>query len=195
MRIYDISQEIFSGAVYKGDPVPAAFPLCRIDEGAPYNLSSVSMCLHNGTHIDAPSHYLENGKTVDRIDLDSCVGPCIVLAINGPVDEEYLQPLLSLGPKRLLFKGRGWLTVRAAKALADSSVVLVGTESQSVGHAGQVAEVHKLLMEKDIVILEGLILKDVPEGNYYVIALPLKFGGLEGSPCRAVLVDYLPAAN
>ena len=195
MRIYDISQEIFSGAVYKGDPVPAASPLCRISGGAPYNLSSVSMCLHNGTHIDAPSHYLEDGKTADRIDLDSCVGPCIVLEVNGPVDEEILQPLLTLGPKRLLFKGKGWLTIRAARSLAGSSVVLVGTESQSVGHTPQEDEVHKLLLEKDIVILEGIVLKDVPEGNYYVIALPLKFGGLEGSPCRAVLVDYLPVAN
>jgi arylformamidase len=72
---------------------------------------------------------------------------------------------------------------------------LVGTESQTVGHAAQIDEVHCILLEKNLVILEGLVLQDVPEGNYYLAALPLKFGGMDGSPCRAVLLDYLPALD
>jgi len=195
MRIYDISQEIFSGAIFKGDPVPAPTPLHLIKNGSPYNLSSVSMSLHSATHIDAPSHYIEDGLSVDQISLESCIGPCMVLSANGPIDEGLISPLLGRGTKRLLFKGKGWLTLKAAKALSESEVVLVGTESQTVGHAAQIDEVHCILLEKNLVILEGLVLQDVPEGNYYLAALPLKFGGMDGSPCRAVLLDYLPALD
>jgi arylformamidase len=195
MRIYDISQEIFSGAIFKGDPVPAAIPLSRIKDGSPYNLSSVSMCLHSATHIDAPSHYIEDGKTIDQVPLEYCIGPCMVLTANGPIDEGFLSPLLGRGVKRLLFKGKGWLTLKAALALAESEILLVGTESQTVGHGNQTDEVHHTLLESDMVILEGLVLQDVPEGNYYLASLPLKFVGLEGSPCRAVLMDYLPGSD
>jgi arylformamidase len=195
MRIYDISQEIFGGAIFKGDPVPAAIPLSRIKDGSSYNLSSVSMCLHSATHIDAPSHYIDQGKTIDQIPLDYCIGPCMVLTANGPIDDGFLSPLLGRGAKRLLFKGKGWLTLKAARALAESEIVLVGTESQTVGHGNQADEVHRTLLESNLVILEGLVLQDVPEGNYYLASLPLKFGGMEGSPCRAILMDYLPGSD
>ncbi|MCK9346498.1 MAG: cyclase family protein [Bacteroidales bacterium] len=195
MRIYDISQEIFSGTIFKGDPVPAAIPLYRIKDGHTYNLSSVSMCLHSATHIDAPSHYIEDGPTVDQISLERCVGPCMVLTANGPIDEGLISPLLGRGAKRLLFKGKGWLTMKAAMALSQSEIVLVGTEGQTVGHGVNIDQVHRVLLENNIVILEGLVLKDVPEGNYYLVSLPLKFGGMEGSPCRAVLLDYLPPVD
>jgi len=118
----------------------------------------------------------------------------MVLTANGPIDEGYLSPLLGRGAKRLLFKGKGWLTLKAARALAESEIILVGTESQTVGHGNQTDEVHRTLLESDMVILEGLVLQDVPEGNYYLASLPLKFGGMEGSPCRAVLMDFLPGA-
>ena len=195
MRIYDISQEIFSGNVFKGDPVPAATPLYRINDGYPYNLSSVSMCLHSATHIDAPSHYLEDGLTIDQVRLEHCIGPCTVRSAKGPVDEGFISPLLGRGAKRLLFKGKGWITRKAAKALAESEVVVVGTESQSVGYGPQIDDVHRELLQSNIVILEGLMLQDVPEGNYFLISLPLKLGGMEGSPCRAVLLDYLPPVD
>ncbi|HPV88308.1 MAG TPA: cyclase family protein [Bacteroidales bacterium] len=195
MRIYDISQEIFSGAISKGDPVPAAAPLYRIKDGHPYNVSAVSMCLHSATHIDAPSHLIENGLTVDRIDLERCIGPCMVLTANGLIDEGFISPLLGRGAKRLLFKGKGWLSVKAAAALSQSEIVLIGTENQTVGHGVHEEQVHKVLLENNIVILEGLVLNEVPEGNYYLVSLPLKFGGMEGSPCRAVLLNYLPPVD
>ncbi len=190
MRIYDISQELFTGDVYKGDPVPAAIPLRRIDKGDSYNLSSVSLCVHNGTHIDAPAHFLVGGKTIDQIDLSSCVGPCVVLSANGQIDADLLLPLLLRGAKRLLFKGKGWLTVNAAQTLAQAGVQLIGTESQTIGHKNHITEVHCTLLKKDVVVLEGIRLGDVPEGNYILVAAPLNLGGMEGAPCRAILIEY-----
>jgi arylformamidase len=119
----------------------------------------------------------------------------MVLTANGPIDEGLISPLLGRGAKRLLFKGKGWLTMKAAMALSQSEIVLVGTEGQTVGHGVNIDQVHRVLLENNIVILEGLVLKDVPEGNYYLVSLPLKFGGMEGSPCRAVLLDYLPPVD
>ena len=96
MRIYDISQETFSGTLFKGDPAPQAQVLYSIKEGHPYNLSSVSMSLHTATHIDAPLHYVEDGVSVDKIELEDCIGPCMVLKANGLIDEGTL-PLLGRG--------------------------------------------------------------------------------------------------
>ena len=85
MKIYDISQEVFSCGVYPGDPKPEKQTLCAIGTGNLYNLTAFSMCAHNGTHIDAPFHFLEQGKTVDRMDLDMFVGDCWLARHDGPV--------------------------------------------------------------------------------------------------------------
>ena len=192
MRIYDISQETLSGTLFKGDPAPQAQVLYSIKEGHPYNLSSVSMSLHTATHIDAPLHYVEDGVSVDKIELEDCIGPCMVLKANGLIDEGYIAPLLGRGVKRLLFKGKGWMSPKAAGLVADSEIVVIGTENASVGNGEYLNEVHRILLGKGIVLLENLVLSEVPEGNYYLVALPLKLGGMEGSPCRAVLLDYMP---
>ncbi len=193
MRIYDISREIFSSTPYEGDPAPETHLLRSVKDGHPYSLSSVSMCLHTATHIDAPSHYLEDGKAIDELPLKKCIGPCMVLEAGGVIDEGYIAPLLGRGAKRLLFKGKGVLTPQAARLIAESEVIMIGTENPTVGYGEHVHEIHRILLEKEILPLEGLNLKDVPEGNYYLVALPLKLEGVEGSPCRAVLMDYLPA--
>lgn len=190
MRIYDISQELFSGAVYKGDPVPAATPLLRINRGDSYNLSSISLCVHNGTHIDAPAHCFDGAKTVDQVPLASCVGPCTVVLATGAIDSVFIKALLERGVKRIIFKGKGTLTPKAAQTLSESDVLLVGTESQTMGSKSREEEVHKVLLDKEIVLLEGLSLQEVPEGNYFLSAAPLNLGGLDGAPCRAILIDY-----
>lgn len=83
--IYDISQPIFECEVYPGDPKPQKKPLLRISKGALYNLTAFSMCVHNGTHIDAPYHFLEDGNGVDRIELTKLIGPAYVETHNGEV--------------------------------------------------------------------------------------------------------------
>ena len=85
MKIYDISQEVFSCKVYPGDPRPLVQTLSATEKGDLYNLTAFSMCAHNGTHIDAPFHFLGDGKTVERMDLESFVGDCYVARYDGDV--------------------------------------------------------------------------------------------------------------
>ena len=85
MKIYDISQEVFNCKVYPGDPAPKKEVLNSIQDGDLYNLTAFSMCAHNGTHIDAPFHFIKNGKTVDEIDLEAFVGMAYVAEHNGVV--------------------------------------------------------------------------------------------------------------
>mgnify|MGYP002508894596 CR=1 FL=1 len=85
MKIYDISQEVFSCEVYPGDPVPARQRLETIADGALYNLTAFSMCAHNGTHVDAPFHFINEGKTIDQMPPESFVGLCYVARHNGEV--------------------------------------------------------------------------------------------------------------
>ena len=86
--IYDISQELLSCSVYPGDPKPTLIPLKRMADGALYNLSSLSMCVHNGTHIDAPAHFLADGKTVEQLDISACIGRCYVYRQEGVLSAE-----------------------------------------------------------------------------------------------------------
>ena len=83
MKIYDISQEVFSCCVYPGDPKPEKQTLCATADGAVYNLTAFSMCAHNGTHIDAPFHFLPGGKTVEQLPLETFVGDCFVARCQG----------------------------------------------------------------------------------------------------------------
>ena len=98
--IYDITQPLFSCEVYPGDTVPQMKPVRRISEGEIYNLTDITMCVHNGTHIDAPFHFINDGKTVDQISLDKFVGKAYVVSHNGDVTaddaaKECLRPWLS----------------------------------------------------------------------------------------------------
>lgn len=191
--IIDITQEITTCKVYEGDPTPKVNILKSIKNNDLYNLSEFSMCAHNGTHIDAPSHFIEGGKTVDEIPLDSFVGECYVYSFDGKLDEvETIKILEKAGKtKRLLIKGNCIVLEEGAKVLASSNLVLIGIENQSFGPDDAPMEVHKILLSKEIVLLEGLVLNNVEEGKYYLCAQPLNIKGIEGAPCRAILIDKL----
>ncbi len=198
MKIYDISQEIFTSAVYPGDRSPALTREMRMEKGDLYNLSSFEMGAHNGTHIDAPFHFLADGDTVEKIPLDKTVGYCYVTAQSGKVGEaearEMLQTSAAAGKdkdasKRLLIKGRGILTVSAARVLAEAGICLVGVESQTVGPEHAPMEVHQILLRAGVVLLEGIRLSEVGEGMYWLNAAPLALGGADGAPCRAILME------
>ena len=94
MKIFDISQEIFGCAVYPGDPAPERIRLQKMSEGALYNLTAFSMCAHNGTHIDAPSHFVENGETVSQIDLSRVVGYAYVASHEGRLSASDAERIL-----------------------------------------------------------------------------------------------------
>ncbi|MBE6730975.1 MAG: cyclase family protein [Ruminococcaceae bacterium] len=195
MKVYDISQEILSSNVYPGDPEPEIIKLYDMNKGDLYNLSAFSMCAHNGTHIDAPAHFIKNGKTVEEIPLDKFVGNCFVAEINGDVTETSAINILNKANEmdageRILIKGKATVTLDAAKVFAENKIKLIGNESQSVGPLEAPMAVHLTLLNAEIVLLEGVVLNEVKEGKYFLNAAPLNLKNFEGSPCRAYLIEY-----
>lgn len=195
MKIYDISQEVFSCQVYPGDPAPEKRRLCSMGSGDLYNLTAFSMCAHNGTHIDAPFHFLKNGKTVDAIGLDAFVGMAFVAEHQGIVSRgdavEILEKAKEQDPeaaRRILIRGAAVVSAEAAEVFASSGLLLLGNESQTVGPEDAPMEVHLILLGADVILLEGIRLAEVPEGVYFLSAAPLNLCGADGSPCRAVLI-------
>jgi len=196
MKIYDISQEVFSCRVYPGDPAPEKRTLCSMESGDLYNLTAFGMCAHNGTHIDAPFHFLREGKTVDAVALEACVGMAYVAEHHGIVyagdAARILDRAKAQSPeaaKRILIKGDAEVSLEAADVFAASGVLLLGNESQSVGPEDAPMAVHLALLSADVVLLEGVRLAAVPEGAYFLSAAPLNLAGADGSPCRAVLIQ------
>lgn len=191
MKLYDITQELFGSKVFPGDPAPSYERLAQMAQGDPCNLTSFSMCAHNGTHVDAPWHFIEDGKKIDELDLSVLIGEATVVTLEGNVSAEQIRQVLRRKDcrKRLLLRGKLALTLEAAKELTDYGILLYGNESQTVGPEDAPVEVHKELLGKGVVLLEGVVLRDVPDGNYLLSAAPLKLGGAEGAPCRAVLIQ------
>ncbi len=197
MKIYDISQEVFHCEVYPGDPVPKMESLSRMDQGDLYNLSGVYMCAHNGTHIDAPYHFYKDGKTVDMISLEKFVGMAYVAEHTGPIGSDDALKIVEKAKmadphsaRRILIKGNAVVSMEAAKVFVEHQVILVGNESQTVGPEEAPMEVHLELLGAEMVLLEGIRLKDVKEGAYFLNAAPINLGSADGAPCRAILVDF-----
>ncbi len=196
MKIYDISQEVFNCEVYPGDPAPEKKVLSSMEKGDVYNLTAFSMCAHNGTHIDAPAHFMKDGKTVDEICLESFVGMAYVTEHHGIATgddaAEIIEKAKKQNPeaaKRILLKGDAEVSPEAAKVFADSEILLLGNESQTVGPEDAPMAVHLALLGANVILLEGIRLSEVPEGVYFLNAAPLNLSGADGSPCRAVLID------
>lgn len=196
MKIYDISQEVFGCKVFPGDPAPERKIISSIENGALYNLTAISMCAHNGTHVDAPFHFIKDGKTVDAISLEAVVGMAYVTEHHGSVTgddaNEIVNKAKKLNPeaaKRILLKGDAEVSLEAAKVFATSGICLLGNESQTVGPENAPMEVHLVLLGAGVILLEGIRLSEVPEGVYLLNAAPLNLSGADGAPCRAVLVD------
>ena len=190
MKIYDISQEVFSCKIYPGDPAPVKQTLCATEKGDHYNLTAFSMCAHNGTHIDAPFHFLGEGKTVEQMDLAVFVGDCYVARHSGDVTGTDAAVILqkASGVLRILIAGPATVTAEAAEVFANAGICLLGNESQTVGPENGPMQVHKMLLQKDVALLEGVVLTDVPEGRYFLSAAPLCMAGADGAPCRAYLI-------
>ncbi len=192
--VIDISQEVLSCNVYPGDPAPEAKRMLTIGEDAVCNLTAFSMCAHNGTHIDAPYHFINEGKTIDEITVDACVGACFVARHDGDVDEETARYILEEAKavhagERILIAGKATVTAAAARVFADAKIKLLGNESQTVGPENAPMEVHKILLGAEVVLLEGIVLSSVSEGKYLLSAAPLNLAGFDGAPCRAVLIS------
>ena len=195
MKIYDISQEVFSCQVYPGDPTPEKQVLSSMETGDLYNLTAFRMCAHNGTHIDAPYHFLKDGKTVDAVCLEAFVGMAYVAEHHGILSDDAAAEIIEKAKeqnleaaKRILIKGDAEVSLEAAKVFASKEILLLGNESQTVGPEDAPMAVHQLLLGADVILLEGIRLAEVSEGVYFLNAAPLNLSGADGSPCRAVLI-------
>ena len=190
MKVIDISQPVFSCCVYPGDPAPQVQTLCSMEAGNLYNLSAFAMCAHNGTHVDAPKHFLKDGKAIGDMPPEMFVGPCFVARESGGIDREKAQVILknAQGAKRILIAGDITVTQEAADVFANANLLLLGNESQSVGPEDAPMAVHLILLGAGVALLEGIRLQNVPEGFYTLCAAPLNLGDCEGAPCRAVLM-------
>ena len=197
MKIYDISQELFASVVFPGDPAPEKITLRSMEQGDLFNLTALSMCAHNGTHVDAPSHFVKTGKNVDEMELSKMVGYAYVAAHEGVVTAPDAKRILESASaqcaeaaKRILIKGKAAVSYEAAEVFAAAGIVLIGNESQTVGPEDGPMAVHQLLLGQEVVLLEGVRLAHVPDGVYFLSAAPINLGGVEGSPCRAILIDF-----
>ena len=195
MKVYDISQEVFGCKAYPNDPMPEKIVLKSMQKGEVYNLTAFSMCAHNGTHIDAPFHFIKDGKTIDEICLEAFVGMAYVAEHHGLVTGNDATEIIEKAKKqnleaskRILIKGEVEVSLEAAKVFASSDILLLGNEPQTVGPQNAPMAVHLTLLGANVVLLEGIRLGEVYEGVYFLNAVPLNLSGADGSPCRAVLI-------
>ena len=208
MAIYDVTVAISEDVpIYKGDPGVEVAPFKSIAGGDSANVSQISFGVHTGTHVDAPNHFVEGGKRVHEIDPTKLIGPCRVIGIDESVVAIEPEDVGDInGLERVLFKTRNsqfwsepergfrsdfsYLTPATAKLLVEKGVVLVGIDYLSIEKSGSPGHpVHVALLEKEIVILEGLDLRHISTGDYELICMPLKYVGAggDGAPARTFL--------
>lgn len=204
MKLYDITRTITPDiAVWPGDTPYSAKTVLRIAAGNPVNVTALTMSAHTGTHTDAPYHVLDSGKKINEVALDAYIGAATVvefLNVEAALMPHHLQHIDLKQVERLLirtpssdFPDDRWSktfvypTPETAQLLADHNVKLFGTDSPTVDPlTSQTLEAHNIFCRGNVAILEGLQLRDVPPGDYELIALPLKLDG-DGAPVRAVL--------
>lgn len=191
MILYDISTDLLSAKVYPGDPEPKAERLFSMENGDIYNLSKIDICTHTGTHIDAPLHFNEYGNSIDKMRLSTFYGKCTVISFNDIITGEDMERLLPYCRKRIIIHGNGkaYISSSAAFVLAQSDVMLVGTDALSIAPEFEEAKTHLELAKANIAVLEGLDLSGIKDGDYTLCAFPIKLAGLEAAPCRAILME------
>ncbi len=197
MIIHDISKDIRTSPVYQGDPETNIERIKSIENGDEYNLSYISMTAHAGTHIDAPKHFWEDGKSITELRLNTFFGKCTVITVKGILTGEHMERLLPYCKKRILFHGDGetFLSHSAAIVLANSRVVLVGTDADSIAPSFDEEKTHRELARAGISVLENLNLSAIKDGDYDLCAFPIKLGGLEAAPCRAIILEQERGLN
>ena len=189
MIIYDISRSIPETPPYEGDPETKLDIIESMENGDMYNLSAFSMSSHTATHIDAPYHFDEEGKKIDEIRLAVFYGKCTVVETDRILTGEDMEEIIPKCRKRLLIRGNGmgYIESSAAQVIADSNIVLVGTDAESIAAPFDEYRTHRILALNDKVILENLDLEDINGGSDYTLsAFPIRLDGLEAAPCRAI---------
>lgn len=191
MVFYDISRDILTTPPYGEDPAPSVQNLQSLEDGDACNVSQFTMCVHNATHIDAPKHFDDDGATVGELRLSHFYGKCTVVTISGILTGEDMEKLLPHCRKRIILHGNGnaYLSSSAAQVIAESSLILIGTDAVSIAPPFDEMRPHLELARAGKIVLENLNLEGVKDGEYILSAFPLKLSELEAAPCRAVLID------
>jgi len=210
MRTYDISLTISPDLpTWPGDPKISLDRFSKMEEGAPCNVTQISACVHVGTHVDAPYHFLGGqAQTVEQIPLNLLTGRAYVLHLPDEVDlitaEVLERAAVPPRTRRLLFKTRNsacWsnsaqgfqkdfvaISADGAQFIVDHGVRLVGVDYLSVAPFAEPERTHEILLQAGVVVIEGLNLAQVSQGRYALYCLPLKIAGADGAPARAILI-------
>jgi arylformamidase len=212
MKIHDVSLVLRPNMItWPGEPAPRFDPLRRIARGDTANVTVITISDHAGTHVDPPIHFLEGGNTADKLPLDALVGPCAVVAFDGPghVSGEWLdRAKLPARTERILFKTpnsarwsdqsaeftRDFTTINASAArwCVEHGMKVVGIDYLSIEPQGPEKAgypVHKTLLGAKVVIIEGLDLQGIVPGQYELVCAPIKLLGGDGAPARVFLIE------
>ncbi len=210
MKIYDISLTVTPALpVWPGDPSVMLKRVSKMEEGAHNNVSQMALSAHAGTHVDAPYHFIADGKTIETLTLDVLMGPAYVLEIPDSITlvsaEDLKNAGFTAGMERVLLKTRNnhiWqqpglpfqsdfvsVAPDGAQYLVDQGVRLIGIDYFSIAPFKDSIPTHRILLGASVVVLEGVNLSEVPAGKYTLYCLPLKLGGSDGAPARAVLTE------
>jgi len=210
MKTYDISLPISPHLpVWPGDPAVVLEQVESMEQGADANVSHLSAGVHVGTHVDAPHHFLNDGRTVDELPLDVLTGPCYVTQLPDGIEAITAEALDGLSlpsdATRILFgtsNSRLWsggvtefredfvaVMEDGASWLVEHGIQLVGVDYLSVAPYGDSVPTHRILLQAGVVVVEGLELSAVPRGFYDLYCLPLKLLGSDGAPARAILIQ------
>jgi arylformamidase len=210
MTIYDISLTISQTLpTWPGDPRLELEQIESMDKGAHANVTRISAAVHLGTHVDAPHHFLNDGRTVEGLPLDVLTGPCYVTQLPDAIEAITAEVLdrteITSDMKRVLFGTRNshlWskgesqfqtefvaITEDGAEWLVERGIQLVGVDYLSVAPYGDSVPTHTVLLKAGVVVVEGLNLSQVVRGFYELYCLPLKIAGSDGAPARAILIQ------
>ncbi len=205
-RIIDVSMEVFSGMlVWPGDDGVELHRTQKMEEGAHNNLSRLACGVHTGTHVDAPLHFIPGGKTIDQLPLDVLCGPAWTADFTSVqrIGADALERAgIPAGTKRLLLKTGNSLVLESmtvfrddyagldesgAKWIVEKGIRLVGNDFLSVACRDQTGPVHRVLLGAEVILVEGLVMKNVPAGACRFTCLPVKLRGSDGALARAMV--------
>ena len=192
MKLIDISRTLQEAPIYPGASPAKIEPLCEISKGAPFNASLITAGSHMGTHADAGLHFLADNTTgIDKMELSRYYGPCRVVSVpeNALIQKADLEGKID-GCERLVIHGGGlsYLTKEAAEYIVEKKILTVVTDGWSVAPLDNEAEIHSIIMAPGTAVVESVILDGVADGDYILCAFPVKIGGCDGAPVRAVLI-------
>lgn len=201
----DVSVPIENGMVHWPNEIPVEIKkLSSIENGDIANVTILSMSVHTATHIDAPLHFFKNGKDIAALPVDVMMGPAKVIEIRDKhsINLNEIENISLKKGDRVLFKthnsDKNWamqgflqdyvfLSTEAALYLKEREIAVIGVDYLSVAGLNNGAEVHRILLGAEIVIIEGLNLKNIEQGDYEMICLPIKIKGADGAPSRVLI--------